>query len=212
MTDAGTGKPADMQLLLNTLKWDESTEKDKPRITRSDVLACLRLLTADAARAKVDTAGSGESVTGSAQVIKSGVSSITKWLTKISAGASVLTGLLAIVTGLITSIHRALAIPAIVALTGGGSLVLSAAAVAIALWVGGDPAQPNADTQRPAVPFPLLLTLSPLPTLLPVATKGHPELRTVAGLRHDRDEGLQLQLSDKDWIPVSQVEHWSSTP
>lgn len=53
MTGAETGKAADMQLLLNTLKWEESAEKDKPRISPSDVLACLRLLAADAARAKV---------------------------------------------------------------------------------------------------------------------------------------------------------------
>lgn len=172
------------------------------------------------------------------QVSTSSRSTITKWPAKVSAAVGGISGLLAMATGLITSIHKVLTIPATEALTGGGFLVLCATAVALYAQVdihareracaGGYTenadsatarldatdavAQPGSKTSLPPILVEVFLALAASPGKVAVATKGHPELRTVAGIRRDLDEGVQIQLSDNDWIPVTQVVRWSSAP
>jgi hypothetical protein len=173
-----------------------------------------------------------------ASQVSTSSSAITKWSTKMSAAVGGISGLLAVATGLIASIHKVLAIPATEALTGGGFLVLCATASALYARVDiaareraragrytesadvpaarpdatDASAQPGSKISLPPILVEVFLALAASPGKVAVATKGHPELRTVAGIRRDFDEGVQIQLSDSDWIPVTQVVRWSSTP
>jgi hypothetical protein len=239
MPDTAGNTPANRKQVLNSLTWVQPARKDGPGVSLFDFLASLQLLAMeDISPQTASAANWGEPAASSVQVVKSGVLAIMRWRTRTCAAASGMTGLLAIAAGLVTSIQRALTIPVTVALIGGGSLVLCATAIAIALYAHGNleargrataarytasaelagtflqmtaaASQPGSGAPHPGIPPEILFALAESPETVAVATKGHPQPRTVAGLRHDRDEGVQVQLSDNDWIPVSQVDHWSS--
>jgi hypothetical protein len=238
MTSTDADKPAPTQA-LDSLKWAEPAEDIKPQVSLSTILTCLQLLATDEARNKAaGTVEWDEPTPGSVQVIRSGALSITKWWTNASARVGGITGLAAVVAGFINSFFKEIATPVTTALIGGGALVLSATAIALALFVRGDLEararataarhtaraevtsaflrataalpQSGTDTPPPAMPLEILLALAAFPEAVKVATKGHPEPQVVTGLRHDVDEGLQLELAKRDWIPVKKVEHWSS--
>jgi hypothetical protein len=233
-------KPASAQV-LNNLKWAEPAEDIRPQIGLSDILIGLQLLATDEAREKAaSTVDWDGSTPGSVQVIKSGALSITKWWTKVCAGVGGITGVLALIAGTITSGLKDLADPVTATLIGSGALVLSATAIAIALFVSADlktrghataarhtarahvtaaflqatAALQQSETGRSTLTMPLqiLLALAAFPKTVKVATKGHPAFRAVTGLRHDVDEGLQLHLADGDWIAIDKVTCWSGQP
>jgi hypothetical protein len=124
---------------LKDLKWAEPAEHVKPQVSLAELLMGLQLLAKDEARAQAASETRWDAPTaGSVQVIKSGVLAITKWWTKACAGVGGITGLLAVIAGAITSVTTSIGEPITIALIGGGSLILAATAIAIALFVRAD--------------------------------------------------------------------------
>ena len=136
--------PTNAQQTLDGLKWPRTTTDVRAQISLADLLIALQFLGTDAERVGAVQPGRkwDSDTPGSLQVLKSGVTGATKWWTKRAGAIGGATGVLAavggVVIGAIEPFRNALGEPLVVALIGGGALILAATLLSLAHFVNGD--------------------------------------------------------------------------
>jgi hypothetical protein len=131
------------QEMLKDLVWPPA---DRPGagISLANLLVALQLLATDEDRADAVKAGQkwDADTPGSLQVLKSGVTGVTKWWAKragvLGGAAGALAAVSGVVIGAVKPFREALGEPLVVALIGGGALILSATLLALAHFVNAD--------------------------------------------------------------------------
>ncbi|GLY92837.1 hypothetical protein Acsp02_00930 [Actinoplanes sp. NBRC 103695] len=219
---------------LDKLTWPPS----KPDgVSLIELVTALQFLATDEDRAKGVAETKWDADTpGSLQVIKSGVTSMTKWWLKRAGAAGGAAGLLAAVGGVIIGsvkpFRDSLGEPMAVALVAAGAVIISATVLALAHFVTGDlRARSYATAARTAARAEVArayLTGPTTPAETPaglqaeliaafgafdevyVKVKGEQGWLEAIGVRRGA-EGFQLRLKDGDWKPLGEVEQYTTT-
>lgn len=124
---------------LGGLKWPDPANSVSPPVPLDELLRGLQLLATDEARKEACQTTKWDSATpASMQVIKSGALQITQTGTKLIAGAGGGAGFLAAILAVVVSIIEGVGEPVTIALIASAAVLLSAVAIALALFVSGD--------------------------------------------------------------------------
>jgi len=226
----------DAKTSLDGLTWPGST------VSLSGLLAGLQFIGTDVARQ--DAAGQkawDAETPGSLQVLKSGVTNLTRiWLKRAGAvggGTALLTGIGGTVIAVVEPFRKALGEPIAITLLAATALIISATVLAAALFVTGDlQARAQATAARTAaraeVAATFLRAVAPLPRpdlgspdvraevialigafkKLYVRTRTEPSWHEADAVRQDGSEGFQIHLKSGDWVPLAQVENYTTLP
>ncbi|MFG1606714.1 hypothetical protein [Actinoplanes sp. NPDC049265] len=217
---------------LDKLTWPPS----KPDgVSLIDLVTALQFLATDEDRAKgVKETRWDADTPGSLQVIKSGVTSMTKWWLKRAGAAGGAAGLLAAISGVLISsfepFRNSLGVPMAVALVAAGAVIISATVLALAHFVTGDlRARSYATAARTAaradvaraylagpgsVETPGDLRLELIAAFgafddVHVRVKGEQAWAEAVGVRRG-SEGFQVRLKDGDWKPLAEIEQYTT--
>jgi hypothetical protein len=232
------------QDLLKDLLWPPA---DRPGtgISLANLLIALQLLATDEDRADAVKPGQkwDAETPGSLQVLKSGVTGVAKWWTKRAGVVGGATGVLAAISGVVIGavkpFREALGEPLVVALIGGGALILSATLLALAHFVHGDlTARARATAARSAARAEVAATFLRLSGAPPsvagarpggdtlrhelvavfgasdqvyVRTKGSSTWVEMTGMKVG-EEDFQVRTANGDWKPVAEVQYWTTDP
>lgn len=219
---------------LDKLTWPPSHPNG---VSLIDLVTALQFLSTDEDRAKGVAETTWDADTpGSLQVIKSGVTSVTKWWLKRAGAAGGAAGLLAavggVVIGSVKPFRDALGEPMAVALVAAGAVIISATVLALAHFVTGDlrarsyataaRTAARADVARAYLGGPIA---GPAPSAemqveliaafgafdeVHVKVKGEQGWLEAVGVRRGV-EGFQVRLKDGDWKPLGEVEQYTTT-
>jgi hypothetical protein len=221
---------------LNRFLWAKAAPDVEAKIGLGDLLVRLQLMATDAARKEAaQHTGWWAKTPPSMQVIRSGTQAITKWWATSIAAVGGVSGLTAGVSGAIASARDAIGDAVVVALIGGAAVVLSATAISVALFVKADldsrgqataarhagraevaaaflhatAALPRA---RPGALSPehLLQMLTAFPNRVRVSTTSDPNLRLVKGIGVQAGSRVQVELENKDWVPIENLDRYTT--
>lgn len=221
---------------LDKLTWPPS----KPDgVSLIELVTALQFLATDEDRDKgVKQTRWDADTPGSLQVLKSGVTSVTRWWLKRAGAAGGAAGLLAAVGGVIissvTPFRDTLGEPIAVALVGAGSLIIAATVLALAHFVTGDlRARSYATAARtaaradvasayltgtaageragePAADLRLeLIAAFGAFDSVHVRVRGEHAWVEAIGVRRG-SEGFQVRLKDGDWKPLAEIEQYTT--
>jgi len=236
--------PNDAQQMLEGLTWPAAAPHGGGQISLANLLIALQFLGTDADRETAARSGQrwDQDTPGSLQVLKSGVTGVTKWWTKragvVGGAVGVLAAVGGVVIGAIKPFREALGESVIVALVGGGALILSATVLALAHFVNGDlMARAQATAARSAgraeVVATFLRTAAAPPIRDAPAAEAGLRQELVAALsafdhvhvrvKHSPDwteataiqrcaEGFQVRVTGGDWKPLAQIEQYTTDP
>jgi hypothetical protein len=229
--------PQDAQQMLAGLKWPD----DHGRVSLAELLIALQFLGTDADRGKAvaDDQRWDESTPASLQVIKSGVTEVTKWWAKRAGAIGGAAGLLAaiggVVIGAVRPFREALGEPSVITLIAGGALILSATVLALAQFVNGDlmaraQATSARSTARAGVASTFLQTMSKQPgggdggdlrqeLLAAFGAFEHVHVKVKGGSAwaeataiQRAGEGFQVRITGGDWKPLAEIEQYTTDP
>ncbi|WP_322769126.1 hypothetical protein [Frankia sp. Cr1] len=223
---------------LNEFRWADAAPDATAKIGLTDLLVRLQLMATDAARnTAADNDGWWAKTPPSMQVIRSGTQAITKWWATAVAAVGGLSGLAATIYGFVAAARDAIGDAVLAALIGGASLVLSATAIAVSLFVKADlGSRGNATAARHAgraevaaaflqatATLPrkdpdgltsesLLRILTAFPNRLRVTTTSDPNLRLIKSVGVTSGGKVQVELENKEWVLLENVDRYTTAP
>jgi hypothetical protein len=222
---------------LDKLAWAVSASKVDPTVGLDDLLVGLQLMATDAARRDAaKKTGWWATTPPSMQVIRSGTQALSKWWIAITAGVGGSVGVVGTVTAWITAGNEKVGVPVVVTTIGSTALVLSATAIALALFVKADLDSRGAATSArhtgrahvaaaflhataalpagdrgPLSAERLLQVLAAFPNKVQVATPASTGFSPVTGVRTRPDGRMQVQVAGQNWIAIEDVERYTTT-
>jgi hypothetical protein len=214
---------------LAELKWGQAASSAAAAsVSLQELLVSGQFSATDPDRAEAVGAGWNASTPGSMQVIKSGALSITQWWVKVVGGAGGVAGVTALIGGVARSFVTEVGEPLTITLIATGGFLLSATALALAMFIAGDLIARGAATAGrhagraqviasfltatgalPAEKISLSDALVAFPKKIKVKTDLYPEWNLVTGVQGDANTS-QVRLENGDWILIGDITGYST--